>query len=278
MSEGLFHRDGETFVPGPQATSPWGEDVLHGGPVCGLFAYAVEAHRRTAAPDAPPLLARLTLDLFRAVPRAPLTIAVEPRRTGRRIAGWDLSLRDARREVARATALLLLPSDLPASGSRPPAPRGPEGIETTGLHPPGEAETERAMQELANFDVGFHRTVQARWVQRDAEIGPGTVWLRSPLSVVAGEPLTPLQNAAATADFGNALANMARRRTDTTGVGFINTDISLHLYREPVGEWICLRADRRVDEQGVGLVEVSHFDRAGFVGRSVQARLANPRS
>lgn len=274
--EALFRRDGERFLPGPSAASPWGTTVLHGGPVAGLLAYALERFHRHSGADPALRPARLTIDLFRAVPAAALTVAVEPRRSGRRIVAWDLSLRDAQQEVARATALLLLPTDLPATGSRPPKPAGPEGIATTGLHPDAAAaEAERAARELPNFAHGFHRTVEARWVQRDAEIGPPTVWLRVPLPVVAGEPLTPLQTVAATADFGNALANIARRHVDTSGIGFINTDISLHLYREPVGEWICLRADRRVDEQGIGLVDVSHFDATGFLGRSAQARLAN---
>lgn len=275
MAEALFTREGDWFMPTAPAASPWGAEVLHGGPVAALFAYALEQH-------IPPGLqtTRLTLDLFRAVPRAPLTVVVEPRRSGRRIVACDLSMRDGKQEVARATALLLLPSELASTTARPPAPTGPDGIETTKLHPDDDQagdETARAAQELPNFSDGFHRTVEARWVQRDATIGPQAVWLRVPLAVVAGEPLTPLQSVAGTSDFGNALANMARRRLDTSGVGFINTDISLHLYRAPVGEWICLRADRHVDESGIGLVEVSHFDREGYIGRSTQARLANAR-
>jgi hypothetical protein len=55
---------------------------------------------------------------------------------------------------------------------------------------------------------------------------------------------------------------------------FINTDTTLYLVREPEGEWIGMAADYADADEGVGIVEVVHYDHKGRYGRSVQARLA----
>ena len=81
MADALFTRDGDRVLPSTLAASAWGPDVLHGGPVAVLVASAAEQ----ALPDPALQPARLTVDLFRAVPRAPLTTHVELIRTGRRI-------------------------------------------------------------------------------------------------------------------------------------------------------------------------------------------------
>jgi len=42
MTEVLFQRDGDLYLPTPASGSPWGPEQLHGGPVVGLMAHAVE--------------------------------------------------------------------------------------------------------------------------------------------------------------------------------------------------------------------------------------------
>ena len=66
----LFERRGEHFLPTEHCASPWGPVTIHGGASIGLLAWALEQQM-------PPnmLLARLTVDLFRPVPRAPLGVA-----------------------------------------------------------------------------------------------------------------------------------------------------------------------------------------------------------
>ena len=58
------------------------------------------------------------------------------------------------------------------------------------------------------------------------------------LDVVAGEQPSGVQRAAAAADFGNGVSGGLPYDRFT----FINPDLTIHLLRPPVGEWIGMRA------------------------------------
>jgi hypothetical protein len=245
--------------------------VLHGGPPSGLLARAVER----ANTDPGLHVARMTVDLFRPVPKAPLHVTTEFVREGRRIAVIEASLFAGDVEVSRATALLLRESEVALPDAHLPAApslAGPHGISTTGLSTMLSEGSPQAAQMPGN--IGFHTTIEVRRVGGVSAPGRGTAWIRIPVSFVAGEALTPLVRVAATADFGNALGHI--RAGD--GIGFINADISLYLHRMPVGEWIGLDTQSAGQPHGVGLVESAVHDERGPVGRVVQALLANPRA
>lgn len=262
MSESVFRRDGEQFVPTEAAGSPWSRETLHGGAACGLLVRAIEA----AAPDASLSLARLTVDLFRPIPRAPLRVEVAPSRVGRRVHSVAASLYAGGVEVTRASALLLRRNEAEASGADlGPPPPGPEGIVTTGLVP----------ERLAGFPTGFHTTVECRWVSRGGGARP-CVWMRLPIPLVDGEQTTPLQHAAALSDFANALASLARREAGLAA-GYINADITLYLARAPAAGWIALASEHQSERSGVGFVDVGLHDANGRLGRVVQACLLQAR-
>lgn len=272
MEGAIFIPDGDRFIPTDLARSPWGPHVLHGGPPAGLLARAVEH----VSPHPALHVARLTIDLFRPVPKEPLRVATEFVREGHRIAVIEASLFAGDTEVSRATALLLRESDVqvPAAYLPPPASLpGPEGIPTTGL----SAMLSQGAPAAALLDPGtsgFHTTIEVRRVGgREPAPGHGTAWIRIPVPLVAGEVMTPLVRVAATADFGNALGHIRAGES----VGFINADISLYLHRVPVGEWICLDTQSAGQPHGIGLVESKVHDENGPVGRVVQALLANRR-
>jgi hypothetical protein len=58
---------------------------------------------------------------------------------------------------------------------------------------------------------------------------------------------------------------------------FINTELTVHLHREPAGDWLCLRASSTLGDTGVGLAETELYDEEGRVGRGAQALLVGPR-
>ena len=58
---------------------------------------------------------------------------------------------------------------------------------------------------------------------------------------------------------------------------FINADLTVSLGREPVGEWIGMRAEMLIGAGGTGNVHVAQFDGTGQFGHSLLSRLANPR-
>lgn len=263
MSESVFRKEGEQFVPTEAAGSPWSRETLHGGAACGLLVRAIEG----AAPDASFSLARLTVDLFRPIPRAPLRVEVSASRAGRRVHSVAAALFAGDVEIARASALLVRRNEAAESGAdlgKPPP--GPEGIVTTGLVP----------ERLAGFPTGFHTTVECRWVSRGGGARP-CVWMRLPIPLVAGEPTTPLQHAAALSDFANALASLARREAGLAA-GYINADVTLYLARAPAAGWIALESEHRSEQSGVGFVDVGLHDSIGRLGRVAQACLLQERA
>jgi hypothetical protein len=56
---------------------------------------------------------------------------------------------------------------------------------------------------------------------------------------------------------------------------FINTDLSVHLLRPPVGDWVCLEAVTHVD--GLGLSDTALWDERGRIGRAAQTLLVRAR-
>ncbi|MDD9941157.1 MAG: thioesterase family protein [Myxococcales bacterium] len=261
----VFRREGPLFVPTDAAPGPWSPDALHGGPTCGLLARGLERE----VDDPSMLPARLSVDLFRAVPKAPLQVRTRRVRDGRRIKVVDASILHEDTEVARASGLFLLRTDDSINEPWPRKMPGPDGIETTSLG------GRRA--QSASRPKGFHTTIETRWATERGQ-GPQAAWFRMPGDLVEGETTSPFARAAAVGDFANAVASFSMpRREGTRGPIFINTDTTLYMSREPVGEWIGMAADYGVEREGIGLVEVIHFDAEGRYGRSVQARLANRR-
>jgi hypothetical protein len=256
-SEAIFiHEDG-CYLPTERARSPWSDTMVHGGPVAGLLAHAVE--RFAVVPEM--RVVRLTVDLFRPVPMAALSVAARSARDGRRIRAVDAVLLCGEAEVARASGLLLRPTETPSlvTGAAPLLPPGPETLEPRPLVPLGTVPRR----------TGFHTTVEFRRVP--AQPGaPVTAWVHMPVPLIEGEELTPLVRVAACADFVNPLAGGSR----PGGVGYINTDSTIHLHRLPAGEWIGMQVTRNV-EAGIGVATAMLFDEVGPIGRGTQCALAN---
>lgn len=267
-AEPLFRRKGETYVPTAMTVGPWSPDALHGGPPTALLARAVEQVAASRGLQ----VSRLTVDLFRGVPMAPLRVGVDIVREGRRIAVVQASLISGQVEVSRATGLLLLPSEADDAAPIEPPPPGPGGL-------PDLLQAMRGPGGERMFPPMFLDAVEARFVAGEGAGERPAAWFRLPVPLVEGEEPTPFQQLAAVSDFGNLLANFdpARSRGGRRGPGYINTDTTIYLLRYPVGGWVCLRAERRRVQDGLGLVEVAQFDEQGWYGHSAHARLANAR-
>jgi hypothetical protein len=69
------------------------------------------------------------------------------------------------------------------------------------------------------------------------------------------------------ADSGNGISSELSPREHL----FINPDLTVHLYRYPEGEWVCLSARTTIDPAGVGLADTALLDRRGTIGRAAQS-------
>ena len=51
----------------------------------------------------------------------------------------------------------------------------------------------------------------------------------------------------------------------------MNTDLSIHLHREPIGEWFRSEATSHWSPDGIGMADALLYDEQGPVGRAVQS-------
>lgn len=263
MADSLFLPDGEAFVPTELARGPWSPNALHGGSVAALLARAAE---RIASPG-PMQVARMSLDLLRPVPSLPLTVVSRVLRPGKKIQVAEIVLRAGEQELARAVVLRIrseavaLPADIPVPAAEAIAP--PERLD------PVRSAWFEDRYVAYHSHATEHRVARGAW----AEPGPATDWIRLRYPVVPDEVPSPLVRVAAVADFGNGISTVLPFERYT----FINADLTVHLDRLPVGEWVCLDAVTLVGEGGVGMAESALYDRQGRIGRAVQSLLIEPR-
>jgi hypothetical protein len=58
---------------------------------------------------------------------------------------------------------------------------------------------------------------------------------------------------------------------------YINPELTVHMLREPRGEWICLDAATAIAPGGAGFASSVLSDEAGMVARGAQSLLVMPR-
>jgi hypothetical protein len=265
LSDVFFERDGESFVPTELTRGPWDPGAQHAGPPAALLGRAIEGMGPEGDdPHSPaPRVGRVTCEILRSIPIAPLTVATRVLRPGRRVELVEARLNGADGEVMRATAWRLRPTpvDLPAelpSGEPPP---GPDTGATTDFFPTGES-------------VGYHTAMEYRFVAGAfLEPGPATVWMRMRHPLVDGEAPSALQRVLIAADSGNGVS----ATLDWRRYLFINVDLTVQLHRLPEGDWVCLDAITVPEPTGVGLSDTALHDERGPIGRATQTLLVAER-
>jgi hypothetical protein len=256
VPEAFFSQDGDGFVPSESTRGPWDPDAQHAGPPAALLGRAVER----CEPRDGMRLGRITFEILRPVPLAPLSVEARVARPGRSVELLEAALFGPEGELMRARAWRLQAGnvELEASGDRPPP--GPERGAEREFFTTGQ-------------DVGYHTAMEYRFVSGAfLEPGPATVWMRMRAPLVEGEQPTPLQRVLVAADSGNGVS----AALDWRRYLFINTDLSVHLLRPPAGEWVCLDAVTHVD--GLGLSDTALWDERGRIGRAAQTLLVRRRA
>jgi hypothetical protein len=268
VSSALFELDGNRWCATELSRGPWDPRHCHGGPISALLARAVLAADTDAQMEWQ--LARMSIELTRPVPvLTPLSIATQVERPGRKVSlvASVLSTVADDVEVARVRALRIRSAelDLPADAHRAvdqPLPAPEVGV------------SERPMWAVSD-DVAFHshacehRFVEGSWT----DPGPVGVWIRLVHPVVDGEVPSGLERVAAAADFGNGVSASLPYEQFV----FINPDLTIHLLRPPVGEWVGMRTASHYGSAGAGMAETQLFDIEGRIGRSCQSLFVDAR-
>ena len=254
MPDAFYEADGERLVPSELTRGPWDPGAQHAGPPSALVARAIKRFEARAGLR----VGRITLEILRPVPLAPLSVAARVVRPGRSVELLEASLSGPDGELVRARAWRVQ--------------AGEQRLDEPDESPPGPADGEPRDFFPTGEKIGYHTAMEYRFVAGGfLEPGPATVWMRPRVPLVAGEEITPLQRVFVAADSGNGVS----AALDWRRFIFINTDLTVHLLREPAGEWVCLDAVTHVD--GIGLTDTALFDERGRIGRAAQTLLVRPR-
>lgn len=251
---GLSDGAAERVLPTPWTAGPWTAEAQHGGPPSALLGRAVE---RLAAATGAGVVGRISIDLLGPVPVGALVVEARVLRPGRSVRLLEATLRDvtADRSVAVARAWVLPGHDDGPGEVGPPPPHGPEdGVRRP--RPP-------------SWNGGYLDAVDWRWVRGGLdEPGTGEVWMRAP-RLVAGEETSPLQRVLACVDSASGVS----AALDIAAWAFLNTELTVHVLRPAVGEWVCLDAVTTLGPGSVAVATSTVHDRLGLVARSAQTLL-----
>ena len=259
MAEAVFRIDGDIAIPSRHAGGPWNPSFQHGSAPASLVAWA-----SGAIPTASPMrVARMTIDLIRPVPIAPLKIRARAIREGRKIQLCEILLLADDCEVVRASVLKVRTADL--AGAPDPT------LRELDLPLP---EAGRSPYEITGINNPFLEGTAMHVVKgaiRSA--GPAAAWFRVVRPIIEGVAVNGLMRAAITADFSNGISSVLDLRAWT----FINGDLTVSLARDPIGEWILLDAETWLPANGGGIAFSRLADTSGYFGRAMQTLIVEPK-
>jgi len=259
MPDAFYVADGDTFVSTEWTRGPWDARAQHAGPPAALVGRAFER----LEPDEGFQVARFTMEILRPIPIARLRIDAKPVRTGRRVQYAQAIVTADDVEVARASAWRIRTSvePMPSTPDETPPFAGPA---ESPILPPVPVEAPES----------YFGAMEWRYARGTfTEPGPASVWMRMQKALVEDEPIAPLSRVLAAADSGNGISAVL----DFQSHLFINTDLSVHLFRMPEGEWVCIDAQTRQDANGIGVAQSIIWDERHRIGAGAQSLLISPR-
>jgi hypothetical protein len=247
--DAIYRVDGNDVVTSPHAAGPWDPRMQHGSAPASLVTWAAE---RLPTP-VPMAIARVTIDLMRPVPLAPLTIETEILREGRKIQLCAIKLRADGALVVGATVLKVRSQELPVELPSP---------------------EDSLVEDGHAASSPFVRSVSMRAARgRFGQAGAGAIWFRVDKPLIEGSAVSQAMRAVVAADFSNGTASTLDFRQWT----YINADLSVSFARQPVGDWILLDGDSWIGPDGMGLAMSRLADRQGYFGRAVQSLVIEKR-
>jgi hypothetical protein len=275
VTDAFFRAEGDLFVPTELTRGPWDPDFQHAGPPAGLIAREVE----TVGGGEERHVGRITFEILRAVPIAPVRVEARIVRPGRSVELIEAMLSDEEGEVVKARAWRIrieeveMPAGLTSVDGPGLAGSSPSTLRP-GFAPPGPGEADPGAFPETGRSVGYHTAMEYRFVRGGfGDPGPAIAWMRMRHPLVAGEAPTPLQRVLVAADSGNGVSSTL----DWARYLFINVELTVHIHRALAGEWVCLDAITIPEANGVGVADTALYDERGPVGRAVQALLIGER-
>jgi len=254
----VYRVEGKRAKTSPNAAGPWDARMQHGSAPAALVTWAAEA----IPTPAPMQIVRVTLDLMRPVPVAPLSVETEVLREGRKIQLVAVHLLANDVVVVRGSVLKVRADTLPL----------PSGIADAPVElPPSDQGVPMEPRFAANpFVSGLSvSAVRGGFLQP----GPAAIWYRVDRPIVEGGAISQAMRAVIAADFCNGTSSVL----DFDQWTFLNADLTVSLARAPVGDWILLDAESWIGPDGAGIAAGRLADTRGYFGRAVQSLVIEKR-
>jgi hypothetical protein len=243
--------DERTFTATENTRGPWHPDHQHGGPPAALLGRSIEHLIGEGF-----AVARITVVFLRPVPISTLAVSTQLIRDGRTVKEATATLTHDGKPVAQASALAIRTTNV----ELPPLP--PTGLSAP--RPPADGTS--FQMHFFTRPVGYHTSMEIRYVAGKWGEGPVQAWMRMRGQLVAGEAPSPLSRVLAAADSGNGVSVVLPIDRYT----FINPDLTVTLLRPLRGEWVCLDAIALPESAGIGLADTRLWDSSGVIGRGTQ--------
>src|SRR5689334_23417008 len=253
-NEPFFRKDGDLFVPTTAGIGPWDKNSLHGRVIIGLLGAEIE--KRHGSAEYMP--ARLTVDMYKLPDLSPVEVVTRVVKDGYRIKVIDAEFISGGQSAGRATCQLLRKTenspgniwtpdnwDVPKPADIPAPPQRPMG----------------GMWDVRRISGDFGQPGH-----------PRRLWMAEIRELVEGQPFTPFARVATAADFVSPFANSGDQ-----GLGYINSDATVYLHREPVSDWIGFDVVNHGATDGVSIAECMLYDEQGPIGSASCTALAQKR-
>lgn len=234
---------------------PWSDKAQHLGPVSALLARELERCR----PRQETLIRRVTIDVLGPVPVDELEVSSEVVRPGRSVELVSAQLSAAGRVAATARAWRMVHASN-------------ESVAGGDAAPLDDPTTWSELPVLEGWNSGYAAALDWRMAE-GFEPGRAQVWARPRIPLVEGEEPTALQRLFTVADSASGVSSRLSLREWM----FINTDLTVHLHRQPAGEWVGMDAETVIGPDGAGAATSVLHDSTGAVGRSAQSLLVTAR-
>ncbi|OBA58051.1 acyl-CoA thioesterase domain-containing protein [Gordonia sp. 852002-10350_SCH5691597] len=276
------------MTPTSYALSLWAPGTLNGPAVCALAAHRVE--QQFGEDGFRP--ARLTIDMFKVAREVPTFTRGRLVRAGRRIRVAELDVVQSESPnisdsdtagadevvVARATTVFLRTS------ANPPGTRWQRPDEAVTFRPPTDPIPDTDLMSRFSSDApdrdaadasesgGTTGASNSAWnTDMGAHQNGGRKRLWShPLPAIDGEPATSFVKAVTAAESTSLVTNWG-----SSGIGFINCDLSVELARLPQGDWMGVEADSHLESDGISIGTAGLFDSHGMFGMGIVTAVNN---
>lgn len=247
------------YRPSHHAEGAWNPGEIHFGPLSALLVHAIDRHRAAqGGQGVAKQLGSVSFDILGFLAADEVEIQVETMRPGRTIELVEARASISGRTAAVARAWFIAPADTTAVAGGEPAPLpAPEALSGWPL--------------AHSWPGGFVNSLEMRAVA-PPQPGRARAWLRTRTTLVAGEDVSAHAAYIALVDTANGIAV----RQAPTDWMFPNLDLTIHLFRQPVGEWVGFDTTVTFGPDGQGLTSTVLHDTSGAVGRAEQLLTVRP--